>query len=158
MPRPSKPTHGQLGKLQKAFKNKSYNITVVNNIDKRMHTQFLRSKWNWYPKTSDKKWVRQFYIPDRRMKEFLGAKVIKSMSEEEYLELKALFMVRDSIWYRFQTFNKQFNNRWKIKYNEDTYFDIEVVDTSHFNHKAKDNLTKWHRSKGKYDNNNENKN
>jgi hypothetical protein len=47
MPRPSKPTHGQLGKLQKAFKNKSYNITVVNNIDKRMHTQFLRSKWNW---------------------------------------------------------------------------------------------------------------
>ena len=143
MSRRAKPTYGQLQHLQKAFKNKKYNITVVNNIDKRMHTKFLRSKWNWYPKTSDKQWVRQFYISDRKMKDTLGAEAINSLSYQEYLELKALFMVRDSIWYRFQMFNRQFNNRWKIKYNEDTYFDIEVIDTSHYDHKSKDNLSKW---------------
>ncbi len=143
-----KPRYGELKELKKAFKNKRYKVTVLNNIDKRMHTKFLRSMWNWYPNTCDRKWVRKFYITDNQLHRRVGKTILNKLSYQEFLEVKALCMVRNSLWYSFHKFNRQFNNRWKIKYDKEaTEFDIEVEDTSHYNHKAKDNVSKYRESK-----------
>jgi len=117
---------GEKSRIHEYLHKKKITITIINNVDKRMLTKFLRSKWNYWPKPSSKKWIADNYITDRKVISAIGYKLWSSLSLQERVELKAELILRQYVWKMFHLFNKQFVKRWKIKYAEDTDFKIEI--------------------------------
>ena len=119
---------GELERLWNFYRCKRLYLTVTNNIDKRMYTKFLSSKWNYYPKKCDKNWIKENYIKDSTLTNRIGVKTRLELTLEEWAEVKGFYMIRNYIWRRFHTYNKNFNNRWKIKYGANTEFEVHLVD------------------------------
>lgn len=116
---------GEKTKIHSFYIGKTISVEIVNLIDRRM-LNFMNSKWNYHPKVSSKTWVKDNHVTDKRMIHLLGWKVFSSLSLEERIELKAIFMVRQYVWKQFHIWNRQFNNRWAVKIADDTDFKITI--------------------------------
>ena len=115
---------GELQRLWRFYRFKRVKIRVVDNIDPRMHTKFLKNWMNYYPPKCNKNWIKDNYVKDRTIINLIGMPTRMMLSLEEWTEVKASYMIRNYIWKRLHLFNKGIVPQWKIKYNEFTEFEI----------------------------------
>jgi hypothetical protein len=93
----------------------------VNNTDPRAE-KFLRKKAHYSPALSNDKFVKDFYIPDRKMVRMFGKHIYK-IPVDDRVALKALIMLKDYIWHNFFEWEKEKYKRG-LKITEN--FDIQI--------------------------------
>ena len=62
------------------------------------------------------------------MVNLIGTKIRLELTLDQWTEIKGGYMIRNYIWKRLHAYNKRFNSQWKIKYIDETDFEINLVE------------------------------
>ena len=127
----NKPRRGEVMRLKRFYTKKRVEVQIVNNIDKRMLTRFLDKRSLYIPPKCKFSWIHENYVTDKHIIIRIGMKARMSLSLDEWTEFKATYMVRNYVWKSLYKLNKTFNNRWKIKYTQETEFHVRFIKNRH---------------------------